>query len=83
MNSESIRSIKPGERFGRLTVIGRSKLRPISTSGGILLLCICDCGNEVAVRSGNLRSGNTKSCGCLKIETLIANNKLRKCDRRE
>lgn len=27
-------------------------------------LCKCDCGKEVTVVIGNLRSGNTRSCGC-------------------
>ena len=27
--------------------------------------CICDCGNEVDIRSQDLRSGKTQSCGCL------------------
>lgn len=27
-------------------------------------LCKCDCGNFLKVSSGNLRSGNTHSCGC-------------------
>jgi 5-methylcytosine-specific restriction endonuclease McrA len=31
-------------------------------------LCICDCGNEVKVKSNNLRTGNSKSCGCVKKE---------------
>lgn len=26
--------------------------------------CLCSCGKTVKVRSGNLASGNTKSCGC-------------------
>ncbi|MDE9448123.1 hypothetical protein KKJ04_22090, partial [Xenorhabdus bovienii] len=29
-------------------------------------LCLCDCGNRVHVRRGNLLTGNTRSCGCLK-----------------
>lgn len=45
-----------GCRFGRLTV---EKLLAGSW------YCRCDCGNFVAVRIGNLRSGNTRSCGCL------------------
>lgn len=31
-----------------------------------VFVCRCDCGNEVLVAGRNLRSGNTKSCGCLK-----------------
>lgn len=29
--------------------------------------CICDCGKRLTVQSNNLRSGNTKSCGCLHL----------------
>lgn len=31
-------------------------------------LCVCDCGNEIVAKRGNLVSGNTKSCGCLARE---------------
>ena len=34
--------------------------------------CVCDCGNALSVRGQDLRSGNTKSCGCLKREKIIA-----------
>ena len=30
--------------------------------------CICDCGNITVVTGINLRSGNTKSCGCLRTK---------------
>lgn len=30
-------------------------------------LCQCKCGNEVVVSGSNLKSGNTKSCGCNKF----------------
>ena len=46
-----------GQIFGRLTVLdweGNGKWR-----------CLCECGNEVLVQTDNLKSGNTKSCGCL------------------
>ena len=33
-------------------------------------LCVCDCGNEIIAKRGNLTSGNTKSCGCLAKESL-------------
>lgn len=32
--------------------------------------CKCDCGNEIDVNGASLRSGNTKSCGCAKVEAL-------------
>lgn len=54
-----------GERFGRLTVIKQTENdKPYGTKW----LCKCDCGNEVIVFSNNLRRGNTRSCGCLKLE---------------
>lgn len=34
----------------------------------ILWICKCDCGKVTVVRSKNLISGNTKSCGCLRKE---------------
>ena len=54
-----------GLRFGRLTVIefvGRDK------SGHKVYSCVCDCGNNVSVDQSRLKSGNTKSCGCLRRE---------------
>lgn len=55
-----------GQRFGRLTVIEDSGKR--GKDGTIMWLCKCDCGNTKNVRTGNLISGNTKSCGCLQRE---------------
>lgn len=46
-----------GKRFGRLIVK--------SYDGNSHYLCECDCGTEVSVETNNLKSGNTKSCGCL------------------
>ena len=49
--------------------------------------CLCDCGQITYVTSGDLTSGNTKSCGCLKSigEKQIANifTKLRVAFERE
>lgn len=50
-----------GIRFGRLTVIKRDTT---NKHGNVVWRCKCDCGNEVVVAGGNLRSGNTTSCGC-------------------
>jgi len=61
------RKVKPyiditGQRFGRLTALEPSAP---DSSGVFKWLCACDCGNRAAIRSTNLRSGNTRSCGCL------------------
>lgn len=53
-----------GEKYGRLTVIARAENNGRRT----MWLCKCDYGKEVVVRGENLRSGNTKSCGCISIE---------------
>ncbi len=54
------------QKFGRLSVLesadGKSKGRER------LYRCICVCGNIVVISSSSLRSGNTKSCGCLRHE---------------
>ena len=55
-----------GQKFGRLTVIEllpeRNKVR------NSIWRCKCDCGNEKLVTTALLNNGNTKSCGCIKIE---------------
>lgn len=53
-----------GERFGKLTVIVRAG----SIRGRPAWLCKCDCGKELIVDGGSLRSGNTESCGCSRRE---------------
>ena len=56
-----------GQKYERLAVVsfaGKSK------SSHLLWLCRCDCGNERIVEGGNLRRGNTKSCGCLKLQIM-------------
>lgn len=37
-------------------------------------LCKCDCGSEKIVRMSSLRSGNTKSCGCIKPKNISKAN---------
>lgn len=49
-----------GDRFGRLVVITRLPKSKI--------VCKCDCGNTKTIIAGNLASGNTKSCGCMKSD---------------
>lgn len=53
------------EKFGRLTVIGRSGT---SRTGKVLWGCACDCGKETIVSGTNLKGGKQVSCGCLRLE---------------
>lgn len=55
-----------GMRFGRLSVIGKTR----SKSGRVAWLCKCDCGNESAPLTTDLTSGRTQSCGCLHRENV-------------
>ena len=51
-----------GQKFGKLTVIERAEN---NVQGSTQWLCKCDCdGKEIIVKGGNLKSGNTQSCGC-------------------
>ncbi|MCC9273543.1 MAG: alcohol dehydrogenase [Enterococcus aquimarinus] len=54
-----------GQRFGRLVVVRETNERK---SGYVVWECKCDCGEISFVTSWHLRSGNTKSCGCLREE---------------
>jgi hypothetical protein len=54
-----------GQRFGRLVVARRAP----SAASHARWLCSCDCGAESVVESRQLRSGHTRSCGCLQRDT--------------
>lgn len=55
-----------GQKYNRLTVIEETAER--DSSGCIIWLCRCDCGNFTKAASAPLRSGHKKSCGCLNLE---------------
>lgn len=50
-----------GMRFGKLVAIERAYIK----NKGAYWKCSCDCGNDSIHSLSHLRSGNTKSCGCL------------------
>lgn len=50
-----------GERFGKIVVIGVAGKDRYRNK---LYACLCDCGSITSVKAANLRSGNTRSCGC-------------------
>lgn len=54
-----------GQKFGRLTVLEITDRR---IGGNVVWLCVCECGKQTEVKAGNLQSGMTKSCGCLRSE---------------
>lgn len=54
-----------GRRFNNLIVIKRAYVK----NGLIYWECLCDCGKTTYVSGGNLRSGQVKSCGCLRHKT--------------
>lgn len=72
--------LKNGEKYGRLTVIKYShrvkheykdSRRNFYT---YYYLCKCDCGNVGTFAEDRLKSGNTKSCGCICHEKLLKRN---------
>lgn len=57
-----------GKRFTRLLVVKFSGVKEGRRES--LWECLCDCGNTAIIPAGQLRSGQTKSCGCYhKIRT--------------
>lgn len=56
-----------GKTFNMLTVIDRGDDYIHKTGSRIIRYnCVCACGNKCLVRSHNLKSGKTKSCGCFR-----------------
>lgn len=55
-------AVSPGDEFGALTALHRD-----ATYGGhhTKWVCRCECGTTKSVFSTSLRSGESKSCGCL------------------
>lgn len=49
------------QKFGKLTIVERVANQKNQT----MWKCLCECGNMVVVSSNHLKSGHTKSCGCL------------------
>jgi len=59
------------KQFGRLTVLEKLDKSGNETNW----LCRCACGSKTKVMGVNLRSGYTKSCGCLHKEMASLKNK--------
>ena len=52
-----------GNRYGKLTVVSLDHVK-----GKAFWMCRCDCGASKVISGDKLRSGNTKSCGCIQDE---------------
>ena len=69
-----------GEKYGKLTLLYITDKR--NTQDRPYWHCRCECGNEIDVLIGDLQSGHTTSCGCvkskgeLKIGQLLTENKI-------
>ena len=61
-----------GNRYGRLLVLEKTTRRDCNKS--IIWECQCDCGKITYVTTRNLRSGKTRSCGCIQREKVKQNN---------
>jgi hypothetical protein len=60
------------QKFEKLTVIeyvGKQDRRE-----GVFWNCLCECGNKVIVHRKELSNGDSKSCGCIKVQTNYNNH---------
>lgn len=66
-NIQNSTKINIGDRFGELTVIELLGLRKQASrdKNESWSKCQCSCGNIIEVRDNNLKTGMTKSCGCV------------------
>lgn len=62
--------MQKNDRFGRLIFLDDSH-STLNREGYKIKFgkFLCDCGVEKTIRISNVKSGNTKSCGCLEIES--------------
>lgn len=64
-----------GQTFGRLTALYRIGTKRYPSGGRLSIWhCKCQCGKEVNVTLSALKTGNTKSCGCLHTDLTRALN---------
>lgn len=56
-----------GQVFGLLTVIEKDHTaKTANGSTKVYWKCHCECGNDTIIEGNSLKTGNTKSCGCIK-----------------
>lgn len=62
-----------GKIFGRLTVL--KYIRTTQERKNKIWECLCQCGNKIELNSNVMLQGNSLSCGCLRIDTLVERTK--------
>ena len=63
--------VKPGDRYGRLTVV-----EEVEQDGYLRrFVCLCKCGTTTTAVLQRLRNGTKHSCGCLHKESSAANGR--------
>jgi hypothetical protein len=55
------------QKFGRLTLL---KFTGMNKNNKAEWLCRCECGNEITIEGKRVKNGNTRSCGCLWMESI-------------
>ena len=61
-----------GQVFGRLTIIKQVLSQKPKQ---VRWLCLCECGIEIETYGVNLRTGDKRSCGCLRRDIVTAKNR--------
>lgn len=72
------KKINVGQRFGRLVTV---KKVDNYSRGNYKWVCICDCGKERVALSGSLNYGQTKSCGCIQLESVTKHGQAKRGNR--
>ncbi len=65
-----------GQVYGQLTVVAAAAP---DKRGNRQFLCRCSCSRMTTVAGSSLGSGNTKSCGCLSVATVVARSTRHGC----
>lgn len=58
--------MEPGDKIGLLTLVEKTERPKDKKRTGTYWKCECECGNFCVKHDSDLKSGSTKSCGCLK-----------------
>lgn len=69
--------IKIGSKIGRWKVLSEERFKRRNGKSVKAWKCVCDCGTEKVIIQYNLKSGMSKSCGCIISDNMRAKQKRR------